>query len=137
MFDLRVFNPLAPCYSGLSLDAAHAKNERDKIRKYSERIINVEQGTFTPLVFTSAVGMARQSQIFYKSMAELMAEKRGEVGGEGSFTAWLRCKLSFSLVKSILLCLRGTRSSRTHRDDLGNTDLENVVMKSRLDVDLE
>ena len=77
-FDLHVFNPLAPCYSKLSLDASHAMNERDKIRKNSERIINVEQGTFTPLVFTSAGGMARQSQIFYKKMAELMAEKRGE-----------------------------------------------------------
>ena len=76
-FDLRVFNPLAPCYSGLRLDAAHAKNERDKIRKYSERIINVEQGTFTPLAFTSAGGIARQGQIFYKRMAELMAENRG------------------------------------------------------------
>ena len=63
-FYLRVFNPLAPCYSGLSLDAAHAKNERGKARKYDEGIINVEQGSFTPLVFTSAVGMARQSQIF-------------------------------------------------------------------------
>ena len=79
--------------------------------------------------------MARQSPIFYKRMAELMAEKRGE--RKGFFTAWLRCKLSFSLVRSALLCLRGTRSSRTHRDDLGNTDFENVVMKSRLDVDLE
>ena len=77
----------------------------------------------------------RQSQIFYKRMAELMAEKRGE--RKGFFTAWLRCKLSFSLVRSALLCLRGTRSSRTHRDDLGNTDFENVFMKSRLDVDLE
>ena len=130
-----MFNPLAPCYSGLSLDAAHARNERDKTRKYGERIINVEQGTFTPLVFTSAGGMARQSQIFYRRMAELMAEKRGEK--KGFFMAWLRCKLSFSLVRSALLCLRGTRSSRIHRDDLGNTDFENVVMKSRLDVDLE
>ena len=134
-FDLRVFNPLAPCYSRSSLDAPHAMNERYKIRKYSERIINVEQGTFTPLVFTSAGGMTRQSQIFYKRMAELMAEKRGEK--KGFFMAWLRCKLSFSLAKSALLCLRGSRSSRTHRDDLGNSDFENVVMKSRLDVGLE
>ena len=134
-FDLRIFNPLALCYSGLSLDAAHAKNERDKITKYGERTINVEQGTFTPLVFTSAGGMARQSQIFYKRMAELMAEKRGEE--KGFFTAWLQGKLSFSLVKSALLCLRDTRSSRTQRDNLGNTDFENVVMKSRLDIDLK
>ena len=87
-FDLQVFIPLAPCYSGSSLDAAHAKNERDKIRKHGERIIKVEKGTFTPLVFTSAGGMARQSQIFYKRMAELMAEKRGEK--KGFFTSWLQ-----------------------------------------------
>ena len=52
-----------------------------------EQIINVEQGTFTLLVFTSAEEMARQSQIFYKRMAELMAEKRGKK--KGFFTAWL------------------------------------------------
>ena len=75
-FDLRVFNPLALCYSGLSLDAAHAKKERDKIRKYGERIINVEQSTFTPVVFTSAGGMARQSQIFLKGWQSLW-QKRG------------------------------------------------------------
>ena len=46
-------------------------------------------------------------------------------------------KLSFSLVKSALFCLRCTRSSRTYRDDLGNTDLESVVIKSRLDVGLD
>ena len=80
-------------------------NERNKVRKYSERIINVEQGTLTSLVFTSAGGMARQSQIFYKRMAEFITEKRGEK--KGFFMAWLRYKLSFSLVKSALLCLRG------------------------------
>ena len=42
-FDLRVFNPLAPRYSRLGLNASHAMNERDKIRKYSERIINVNR----------------------------------------------------------------------------------------------
>ena len=68
-------------------------------------------------------------------MAELMAEKREKK--KGFFMAWLRCKLSFLIVRPTLLCLRGTRSSRTHRDDLSNTDFENVVRKSRLDVDLE
>ena len=93
VFDLRIFNPLASCYSRLSLDAAHSRNERDKTIKYGERIIDVKQGTFTPLVFTSAGGMARQSQIFINRMAELMAEKKGEK--KVFFTAWLRCKLSF------------------------------------------
>ena len=67
-------------------------NERDKIRKYSERITNVEQGTFTPLVFTSTGGMARQSQIFYKRMSELMAEKRG---GGGEVSSRHGCDVNF------------------------------------------
>ena len=37
-----------------------------------------------------------------------MAEQSGGGGRKnGFFTAWLQCKLSFSLVKSALLCLRG------------------------------
>ena len=56
-----MFNPLAPCYSRLILEASHSMNKRDKIRKYSEKIINVKQGTFTALVFTSVGGTARQS----------------------------------------------------------------------------
>ena len=86
-FDVRVFSPLAPCYSRLSLEASHAMNERDKMRKYNERIINDEEATFTPLFFTSAGRMAIQRQIFYKRMAELMAEKRGEK--KEFFTAWM------------------------------------------------
>ena len=70
LFDICIFNPLLPYYSRLSLEASHAINESDNIRKYCERIINVKQGTFTFLVFTRARGMAWQSQIFYKRMAE-------------------------------------------------------------------
>ena len=79
--------------------------------------------------------MATKSQVFYKRMAELMAEKRRRKKN----SSWHGCDVSFflSLVKSALLCFRGTRSSRTHRDDLGNADFENEVMKSRLDVGLE
>ena len=50
-FDIRMFNLLAQRYSWLSLEASRAMNERDKIRKYNERIINAEQGIFTLLSF--------------------------------------------------------------------------------------
>ena len=82
--------------------------------------------------------MARQSQIFYKRMAELMAEKRGRKKN----SSWHGCDVNFfffffSLVKSALLCLRSTRSSRIHRNNLGNTDFEIEVKKIRSDVGLE
>ena len=50
---------------------------RDKITKYGKRLSNVEQGTFTPLVFTSAGEIAKQRQNFHKRVVELIAEKKG------------------------------------------------------------
>ena len=50
-----------------------------------------------------------QSQTFYKKMAEHMAEKKGRgVGGEVSFLSHMAAMYFFFLIKSTLLCLRGT-----------------------------
>ena len=129
-FDIRVFSPFARCYRQLSLGAAHLKNEREKERKYGERIRKVESGSFTPLVFTVGGGMSQQTKLFYRRIAELMAERKDEP--KGFFTAWLRCRLSFSLLKSAILCLRGTRSSKMHREDLSTVDYEDTAMKGRI-----
>ena len=50
-FDVRVFNPFARRYSGLTLSQAYRPNENEKKRMYSDPIMNVEHGTCTPLVF--------------------------------------------------------------------------------------
>ncbi|XP_063852102.1 uncharacterized protein LOC135095250 isoform X2 [Scylla paramamosain] len=55
--------------------AAHRKNEQEKIRAYGERIQHVDQGSFTPLVFTTSGGMGSKAQCFYSRLADLMAEK--------------------------------------------------------------
>ena len=49
--DVRVFNPIAKCHLSQSLPAAHKKNENEKKRQYNQRILQVEHGPFTPLVF--------------------------------------------------------------------------------------
>ena len=56
-FDVKVFNPLARSYFNQTLKAAHKSNENAKKRLYMERVINVEHGTFTPLVFTCLGGI--------------------------------------------------------------------------------
>ena len=62
--DVRIFNPLAKCHRNLSLQAAHKNNENEKKRKYNDRIIEVEHGSFTPLVFTCFGGMSRECSRF-------------------------------------------------------------------------
>ena len=72
--------------------------------------IEVEHGSFTPLVFSTTGGMGRQSTIFYSRLASLLARKRHQP--YSTTMGWLRCHLSFSLLRSSILCIRGSRSSR-------------------------
>ena len=41
-------------------------------------ILEMEQGTFTPLVFTSTGGMADECKRFHSRLAELLALKKGD-----------------------------------------------------------
>ena len=50
--DVRVFNPLTKCHRSKSLSKVHEINEKEKKVKYAARIIEVEHGSFTPLVFS-------------------------------------------------------------------------------------
>ena len=49
-FDVRVFNPFAQRYLGQSVEASFAVNEKEKKKNYNQRILEVDRGSFTPLV---------------------------------------------------------------------------------------
>ena len=80
--------------------------EEVKEREYGDRIREVENASFTPLVFSTAVGLSKETSIAYKRMAVLLASKRKT---EYSTTlAWMRCSLSFALISSAVASIRGT-----------------------------
>ena len=79
--------------------------------------MQVEQGTFTPLVFTITGSMGPECLQFYKSLAEKLASKSGERYSD--VMNYIRCKLSFMCVKSSLLCLRGSRTTRRDQVESG------------------
>ena len=58
--------------------ACYRKHEKEKRRKYEERIHEVEHGTFTPLVFSATGGMGTTAEIFYKCLASLISEKNNQ-----------------------------------------------------------
>ncbi|XP_076051403.1 uncharacterized protein LOC143031456 [Oratosquilla oratoria] len=128
-FDIRIFDPMAPCYSNLTIEASHSRNEYEKIRMYEERIQNVDQGSFTPITFTTSGGMGPRAKAFYARLAEVMAEKKQP---KSSTVSWMRCRLSFSLQRSALLCLRGTRSPPPNSAHIQNLDFEQTVVDSRI-----
>ena len=131
--DIRIFDPMAASYRNISLDAAHKKNEQDKTRAYSERIQHIDHGSFTPLVFTTLGGMSPRTKSFYSKLANSMAEKKHQP--RNHIIAWMRCRLSFSLLRSALLCLRGTRYSAPTVTDSSNLDYQSTVSESGIRVD--
>ncbi len=54
--------------------------------------------------------MAPQSTIVLKRLAEKMSRKLDPC--QSVVTGWLRCRLSFALVRTTLLCVRATRHKR-------------------------
>ena len=98
-FDVRVFNSGAP--SNHPFKSAYRHHEREKRCQYEQCVREVEHGHFTPLVFTTTGGMGDAAGQVYKRLANLLTEKLdldyGEVMG------WIRCKLSFALVRSAIM----------------------------------
>ena len=82
------------------------QHETEKKRQYASRVLEVEQATFTPLVFSTTGGIAVECNRYYSRLAELVAIKKGE--SCATTMSWIRAKVSFVLLRSALLCLRGS-----------------------------
>ena len=62
-FDIRVFNPVAGRYRNSKIPKACEFNEKNKKRQYNQRVLNIEHGSFTPLVFTAMGGIGERIEI--------------------------------------------------------------------------
>ena len=109
-FDVKVFNPNAPSYRKTSVSACYSNQERIKKRGYEQRINEIEHGSFTPLIFSTSGGMGKSATVFYKRLAAMISEKRRQPYAHTM--RWLRCQLNFSLLRSSIICIRGSRARR-------------------------
>jgi len=83
------------------------KHETEKKRKYNERVMQVDSGSFTPLVFFTVGSMGPETVAYHKALAEKIAQKKDEWYSD--IISYIRTMLSSLSVKSALLCLRGSR----------------------------
>ena len=113
-FDVRVVNPFSCTYRNLPLSSVYKRVEEEKKRKYDQRVREIEHGSFSPLAFSTSGGLAPISAQVYKRIATMQSEKLSKP--YNTVINFIRCKLSFSLLRSTIRCLRGTRStfSRSH-----------------------
>ena len=101
-FDVRVFNHPTP-------SACYRKHENLKKCAYQQRIREIEHSSFSPLVLSSIGGLGPAATSTYKRLGNLLSIKWDQ--SYTSTMSWLRCHLSFSLLRSSIQAIRGARSA--------------------------
>ena len=107
LFDVRVAHPFAASNVVLPLDGLYKKHEQEKCNLYRDRVREVEKASFEPLVFLTTGGMGPQCTSTVKKLARMIAEKRQE--SYADIMSFIRTKLRFSLLRSVLIAIRGER----------------------------
>ena len=108
-FDVKVFNPQAPSNMRSQLSSCYHLHENAKKRVYEQRIREVEHDSFTPLIMSSTGGLGHAATCMYKILASLLSDKWEQPYCKTM--GWLHCSLTFSLLKSSIMCITGARSS--------------------------
>ena len=62
----------------LTAKQIYHQHESEKKRMHASRVLEVEQGFLTPLVFTTTGGMADECNRYLSRLAELLSAKKGE-----------------------------------------------------------
>ena len=122
-FDVRVTHVNSKSSKNQTTKQIFRRHEQEKKREYLERVLEVEHGSFTPLIFGTNGGFGDECKRFLTLLAYKLSEKNGDT--YGTVITWLRTRLSMEITRASLLCLRGSRTPFRHyqTDDVG---LENM-----------
>ena len=105
--DVRIFNPNSESYLAQTLAQLYNQHENQKKRQYLNRVLQVEKGSFSPLVFTTTGGMAPEAIRFLKRVAEKISAKTREKYSQVMNN--IRTRISFEIMRSVLVAVRGVR----------------------------
>ena len=128
-FDVRVFNPFAKTHLKTSVETAFESNEKAKKAKYNQRVIEIEHGSFTPLVMSAYGGVSRETERFMSRLITKIAEKKDVP--VSTIANFVRTKLSFILVRSQVLCIRGSRKLWKHNMDVQEAEVVQCIGRIR------
>lgn len=71
-----------------------------------EQMLQVENGSFTPLVFSVNTAVGKEASKCYGRIATNLTEERNET--YLVTVAWLRSKILLPLMQSIIICVTGS-----------------------------
>ena len=81
----------------------------------------MEHETFTPLFFSMTGGEYAEASLFHKDIAQNISAKTEEKYDR--VLSLIRWKLSFVIFRSVLICVRGSRSASNDHVDLDGVSL--------------
>ena len=109
-FDVRVTHVNSKTNQGKPTAAIFKERESEKKRKYQQKVLEVEMGSFISLIFGTNGEMGEECKMFMKHLVEKLAEK--DVEGYPFVISWLRTRvISFEILKSVNTSSR-SRGSR-------------------------
>ena len=107
----------------------YLSHEGQKKRAYNARVLQVEKGSFTPLVFATTGGMGREAGEVMKKIAERMEMTSGQKYSD--CMGFMRKRLRFELLKTTIIALRGYRGKERYPEEEVSVDF------SEIDLNLE
>jgi hypothetical protein len=107
-FEFRVFNPFAKSYSSKTPKQCYRLLAQTRRREYEQRIREVDDGDFTPMIISSTGGMGEEMQIALKHLAQKIAIKNDQEYAH--VITMMRCNFSFAMARASIICLRGSKS---------------------------
>ena len=93
------------------------KAEDTKRRKYGDRIIQKENRTFIPIIFTTGRAPGGEARKVVAKLISKIAAQRKEARMEVALR--IRTQLSFIFLKNKLMALRGSRRSKIAAENTG------------------
>ena len=120
--DIRVFHAQAISNRQRTIPNMYKHHEQLKKREYNARVIEVEKASFSPLVFSTAGGMAKEANSFFKVIAQKWSRKTNQTYADS--ISFIRRRLRFDLLKTTVIALRGYRGKRT--EERGNDDINEL-----------
>ena len=123
-FEFRVFYPFARSYSDWSPAKCYKKVGQIRKLEYGQRVREVEDGDFTPMIMSSTGGMCAEMSMALKNLAQRIADKTNERYAD--VMSMMRCSFSFAIARAALVCLRGSRSlypARSAQDPMRDVEL--------------
>jgi len=126
-FDVGITHPTTQSYSGKSLAQNYQRHEKEK-DNYNQRMIDIEESSLNPLVFTSDQMTPECSRVNIQQMTGWKDSWKCREPYASVMTD-IRTKCRFALLRSTLAAKRGFQGKQSdiHLQDLTDIDLSLIL----------